>query len=771
MAQSSWFNRISSGRLRVAKPPSATQARSLTRDTLLPMSGLIAAVVLCSTTASYFHLRLTLETGVKDQLEKYVTERGQRENLLFKQAADNHKLLREELRRQLGNQDSQKVQQQFSQLVKPWPDGTLRNAPPDQPIEDFNTQSTATVFLGQNIKLTDDLKDRLVVFNGLANTYGPAWRNQFMALYFTLPENAITVYFPPSPWGLELASTMQLPQEDWFSIASAQRNPGRKTVWTSVFQDPISQTWFVTASTPVYDAQNRHLVTIGHDLALQELFDRTTQNHLKGTYNLILRADGKLIVHPRLMQQIQDAKGNFDVTTMGDDNLRRIFQQVSSARTDLRTGVAVLENAVDQEFLAIAKLPDPDWYFITVYPKSLLNSQALSNAGIILGLGSLALLVEISLLAYVFYHKISVPLKGLLTATEQVTSGNFDVRLPVERQDELGRLAQSFTSMAHQLRNSFSNLEQKIAERTTELISAKAETEKINAELEQRVTERTAEVQAAMDELGRSQLQLVQSEKMSALGQLVAGVAHEINNPVGFIQGNLTYAEEYLAQLIEHLQLYQTQAPPAAIEAHAEDIDLEYLLSDLPNLLTSMTQGTSRIREISNSLRIFSRSDTVHPVEFSLNENLESTLLILKHRLKAEDGRSAIQVTWDYGKLPRMTGYPGQLNQVFMNLLANAIDAFPLGHKNPQIHVQTQVMGEQVEIQIQDNGVGIPEEIQQRMFDYLFTTKEVGKGTGIGLAIAQQIVVEKHGGAIAVKSQPGEGATFILTLPIQVKST
>jgi signal transduction histidine kinase len=192
-----------------------------------------------------------------------------------------------------------------------------------------------------------------------------------------------------------------------------------------------------------------------------------------------------------------------------------------------------------------------------------------------------------------------------------------------------------------------------------------------------------------------------------------------------------------------------------------------------------MSQGTARIRDISTSLRIFSRSDTVYPVEFNVHENIDSTILILKHRVRSEGSRPEIIVQRDYGNLPPMTGYPGQLNQVFMNLLANAIDALEeclakagreyFAQTPPQITIQTQSVGEQVEIRIKDNGIGMSDEIKQRIFDYLYTTKEVGKGTGIGLAIARQIVVEKHGGSLEVQSEVGQGTEFCIRLPIQVE--
>jgi signal transduction histidine kinase len=287
------------------------------------------------------------------------------------------------------------------------------------------------------------------------------------------------------------------------------------------------------------------------------------------------------------------------------------------------------------------------------------------------------------------------------------------------------------------------------------------------------------QVQQALRDLKEAQLQIVQSEKMSALGNLVAGIAHEINNPTSFLQGNIQPAQEYVQDLLDLIELYQNKLPQGDpdITAKQEDMDFEFIKYDLPKLLDSMNSGVDRIRSISNSLRIFSRSDREQKVPFNLHEGIDSTLLILKHRTKAGEHHPPIQIITDYGKLPVVQCFPGQLNQVFMNILANAIDAFDEANEgknyeeikaNPnQIVIKTYLTeANQVQIEIKDNGCGIKPEIKQRIFEQGFTTKAVGKGTGLGLAIAHQIVTKKHGGTITCISEQGHGTTFIITLPI-----
>ena len=274
-------------------------------------------------------------------------------------------------------------------------------------------------------------------------------------------------------------------------------------------------------------------------------------------------------------------------------------------------------------------------------------------------------------------------------------------------------------------------------------------------------------------------LQIMQN-KMSTLGSLVADVAHEINNPVGFIAGNLTPAQEYIQNLLHLIDLYQQTYPKASqeIQERIQVIDLEYVREDLPKLISSMKEGTDRICNISNSLRTISRGDTEQKVLFNLHEGINSTLLILKHRLKANKIRPDIQVVKDYGKFPLVECFPGQLNQVFMNLLANAIDAVEESNsglsfneikQNPnKITIHTALIKDtnHALIRIQDNGVGISGDVRQKMFNHLFTTKPVGKGTGLGLSIAYQIIVQKHQGTLEVNSVPGQGSEFIITIPI-----
>jgi signal transduction histidine kinase len=299
---------------------------------------------------------------------------------------------------------------------------------------------------------------------------------------------------------------------------------------------------------------------------------------------------------------------------------------------------------------------------------------------------------------------------------------------------------------------------------------------RVNASIAQAQAE---QIQGTLEKLQATQTQLIQTEKMSSLGQMVAGIAHEINNPVSFIFGNLTYADEYTEQLLELLELYQEHYPDPDpdIQDYADEIDLDYLKQDLPKLLASMKVGANRIRDIVLSLRIFSRLDEAEMKSVNLHEGLDSALLLLQNRLNNPEGdRPPINLVKNYGTIPEVECYASQVNQVFMNIINNAIDAlqanfqrFANSDEAPSMTMSIstkQINPDWVSVTIADNGVGMSNQVKQRIFDPFFTTKPVGQGTGLGLSIAYDIIVQKHGGSIDCISEPGKGTEFIIKLPV-----
>jgi two-component system, NtrC family, sensor kinase len=342
-----------------------------------------------------------------------------------------------------------------------------------------------------------------------------------------------------------------------------------------------------------------------------------------------------------------------------------------------------------------------------------------------------------ALLAGYISRTISKPLKRATQIAERVSQeDDFSLRVPVVNADEVGLLATTLNQLIER-------------------------------------------VQKLLQERQAAEAHLVQSEKMSSLGQLVAGVAHEINNPINFIHGNLNHASEYTQDLLNLVQLYQKHYPNPCeeIEEAITQIDLEFITEDLAKILQSMQVGTKRISEIVLSLRNFSRLDEAEFKTVDIHEGIDSTLLILRHRFKAKSDIPEIQIIKDYAQLPLVECYPGQLNQVFMNLLANAIDAVEELHQrrssegidaNPSIiRIWTELIDNSwVAIHIADNGLGMSEAVRSRLFDPFFTTKPIGKGTGLGLSISYQIVTKKHGGELHCYSALEQGTEFVIQIPI-----
>lgn len=382
------------------------------------------------------------------------------------------------------------------------------------------------------------------------------------------------------------------------------------------------------------------------------------------------------------------------------------------------------------------------------------NQTALRKTVLVtfIGLG----IILIGLIYWFFDQLVNQRLRKMAHVMAQVAENpSLTLRLSDRPNDEIGVLARTFNRMANSLDLTYADLEQKVAERTTE-------------------------VEQTLQALQKTQAQMIQAEKMASMGQLVAGIAHEINNPVSFIHGNLAHVANYTKVLLELIQLYQRDYPDPAseIQSKAEHADLDFIQSDLPNLVASMQVGTQRIQEIILSLRNFSRLDESGMKRVNLHEGIDSTLLILQHRLKATHQRPAIQVVKEYSDLPAIDCYAGLLNQVFMNILANAIDAIEevsrseLGSEpslspiSGQITICTTVLDDQwVQITIADNGCGIPPELQQRIFDPFFTTKPVGKGTGMGMSLSYQMITEKHQGRLWCESEPGTGTKFGIEIP------
>lgn len=559
-------------------------------------------------------------------------------------------------------------------------------------------------------------------------------------------------------------------KETWYTEPVKARKP----IWSRIYTWNYPNHPYIVASAgrPIYDAQNRLLGMVAADIHLLKLSEFLRHLDVSRSGQVfILERNGMLIANSSTQQPFTLVKEDIrriKATDSPDPLVQSIAKQIQQTfngfESITESKKLQLNWQGEANFVNVTPWRDQyglDWLVVVSVPEHTFMAQINSNTRttILLCLGALAVA---TLIGYLTSHWITQPILQINRASQAMASGDLDQTLDINNIQELNVLALSFNHMAGQLRESFTALENG------------------KAELEDKVEERTAELKTALNELHHSQAQMVQSEKMSSLGQLVAGVAHEINNPVNFIHGNITYLNEYTQDLLRMIHLYQQRHPSndPEVQALAKEIDLEFLIEDLQKMLASMKMGTDRIRTIVLSLRNFSRIDEAEFKAVDIHEGIESTLLILQHRLKDKPECPAIVVIRDYGKLPEVECYPGQLNQVLMNVLVNAIDALDEINANrtyqeieanpSQISIRTSMSNSQlVEIAIADNAGGMPEEVKNRIFNPFFTTKPVGKGTGMGMAISYQIITEKHGGKLECFSTLGKGSELIIQLPTQ----
>ncbi|BBD67345.1 integral membrane sensor signal transduction histidine kinase [Nostoc commune NIES-4072] len=475
----------------------------------------------------------------------------------------------------------------------------------------------------------------------------------------------------------------------------------------------------------------QHYVNLLHDLQKRDLVVVNRQKQILA--DAVPENVGTIFEHDQ---------GNEIYQTIQDGNLRSFLEKSVDYPQGIKLIVTPLKNEQNQINGAVIL----EW--------SSLYDEAIAQARptmIVISITSLSCIILALSLGWQISSSIAKPLQLVTAVAQQVTQeSNFDLQVPVITKDETGILATAFNDLIKRVKTLLTEKEQ-----------------------------HSTELQQALTQLHKTQLQLVQTEKMSSLGQLVAGVAHEINNPVSFIHGNITYIDNYTQDLLKLVQAYQAHYPnpPQTLQATLDEVELDFLNEDLFKLLQSMKVGTERIGQIVLSLRNFSRLDESEFKTVDLHEGIENTLLILQHRLKAKLESPAIEVVKNYSQLPSVECCAGQLNQAFMNLLANAIDTLEESARHQRksnlqiqpgtIWISTQVTADnQVQIAIADNGSGIPKTLQTRIFDPFFTTKPIGKGTGLGLSISYQIVTQKHHGKMWYNSTPGEGTKFVIEIPI-----
>ncbi|CDM95542.1 MAG: methyl-accepting chemotaxis protein [Limnospira sp. PMC 1291.21] len=421
-----------------------TPKGSLSQKTLFQITVCTALIVTVSAIANYMQAISALRNQKLTQLEESVVERVAREQQIFDLAADNHAILKSEILRKFAQPAPANLEEEFNNLLIRYPDGVIRNNPAN-----FDGQRQAGVYIDKSLEITPEIRRKVIDLQRLIESYGSAWHNRFDSTFIMTPENITIVYWPQVPnYVQEADANFYMPQKPEYLVATPENNPQRKTVWTTPYYEPVSQLWLVTASTPV-DYNGQTIGTLGHDITLNQLIERTVNNHIEGGYNLIFRGDGQLIAHPDLIDKIQDSTTTVKIQNLQDSNLMNIFKLVKNAPPNQ----FIIPNYQDDQYLVFRQMPGLNWYFVTVFPRSILRKQSLNFVLTNILIEVILLLSLMVLVWVVLKRQVSAPLQQLINATQKISAGDYNVSLADDREDELGFLAHSFNLMAAEISN------------------------------------------------------------------------------------------------------------------------------------------------------------------------------------------------------------------------------------------------------------------------------------------------------------------------------
>ena len=798
--------------------PSST----LSRRTLIKVTIRIALVTAVATIISYFHVSLSLQTQTLEQLQKYIDQRGLRESALFRLAEDNLHTFARDYARRYRIQENADLEARFDALFIRHEDASLRLH------EQYYERYGITGIIGKQIDLSTDLRRRLVLGFDMLVQYGPAWQNRFVNLYLVTPENAILMYWPGRPWG-QMANSWEVtaklglttPGEDVVVVIDGQSEPlPSQSNWSSPYFDYAVNDWVLTNHEPI-NLQHRNLLSVSHDMLLNELIDRTVNNRLEGTYNLIFREDSRLITHPYFMEAIQARSGDLRIQDEGDVNLRRIFRRVTEQSGDS----GIIDNHEDDEFLAYYRLKGPGWYLVTVFPKTIITDRAFDTARLILILGALALVLETTILALVLRKQVTEPLSQLTAATRRIAAGDFDVTLDERDNNEIGQLGHSFNLMTREInaretalnerRNALLKAQQEAAidgilvvDENQQIISYNhrfCELWRIPSDLiktydglrlmnfvepqlrdSERIISKAEYFNSHPKEVIRDEIVLIDGRVFDCYSGPVQSSAGEYYGRIWSYR-DITTSKRSEKELVEAKESaeaanrakseflanmsHELRTPLNSVLGYAQILKKQQDLSSHQRKAINTIESSGEhllglINEVLDLAKVEAGTLEVHPANFNLPRLLENVSDIM--RIRAGDKGLRYSNEW-LSELPTIVcADERRLGQVLMNLLDNAIKYTSQGRVGLMVGYHRSC----IRFQVQDTGVGIdPEHLQDifEIFHQLRHDTPYVEGTGLGLAICKRLV-GIMGSELCVASTPGEGSRFWFDLDLPVSS-
>jgi PAS domain S-box-containing protein len=794
--------------------------RSLTRQTLARVALRFTLVAAGAAVLSYYHVLDSLRSQALEQLEKYVEERGVRESTLFLLAEDNLHAFSADYAGELAAKGQTDPERRFAALFERLEDGTLRLR------ERYFHRDRITGLVGKYIALDADLRRRLVLGFELLGRFGPAWRNRFVNLYLTTPENAVMMYWPGKPWALsanswEVQAKLPARSLDGVKVLGIQPGQEAQTSWSEPYFDYAANDWVVSVSEPVHVGK-RHIATVAHDILLHDLIARTLDESLPGTYNLVLSRAGHLIAHPRLMDAIRAQGGRFSIPDSGDAELERIFREVGEQNAP----VSVRRDPEGAAYLAVTQIAGPPWYLITVFPESIVTGRAFATARLVLGLAALALAMEIVVLWLVFRRQIARPLGRLTAATERLADGDYQVRLAEQPDNELGRLAQSFNLMSGEIQRTMERLKETTVSRTyldsiiqnsgegivtldeqgciISVNRAAEETFGFRADeavgvpaarlLDERVAARFADWIDLRDGKARRfaasghlrglelparrwdgrpfPVELTVTQTLHEGRRLRICIVRDVSlrkQTEAALRQAKEAAEaanraksEFLANMSHELR-----TPLNSVLGYAQILQRQEGLSVKQRRLLGVIEQSGEhllglIEEVLDMAKVEAGALELRPAPFDLTLLIASVRDSLGTRARQKGLAFRIEQPPDLPDWVR--GDARRLRQVLMNLLDNAVKYTETGGVTLRVCRQ----GERLAFEVEDTGVGIVPEELDAIFDTFHRVRRPGTfqdGAGLGLAICRQLTA-LMGGELRVDSRPGAGSRFRLELTL-----